>query len=182
MRFSCKKIALILGESQTKTRRWVKEFLEPDSEKGFRSGKTRRHSLNDVFFVFLGGYLVNGVGFSVSDSKIIIADLGRWLEVEGLVPEKTPKFSPKAKHGKRIERYDIHIMVTEAPRAFCYDCRGIIRESIGKDGVVKSEYTTNFFLGSLIVRMNPLVDHVRILPISSVLQRFKTTLSFGLRP
>ena len=66
MRFSSKRIALVLGEPHTKARRWAKEFLPPDPEKGMCSGKTRQHSLNSVFWVFLGGYLVNGMRFSVS--------------------------------------------------------------------------------------------------------------------
>ena len=138
MRFSNKRMAFILGESQTKARRWAKEFLPPDPEKGFRSGKTRQHSLNDLFKVFLGGYLVNGMGFSVSAAKTILSDLGPWMARKGLLPGEKTKYGLKNRNGDNVDRYDIHIMLTGKPLAFCYECRGVIRELKDAQGVAKS--------------------------------------------
>lgn len=177
MRFSNKRIALILGESQTKARRWAKEFLPPDPERGLRSGKTRQHSLNSVFIVFLGGYLVNGMGFSVSAAKIILKDLYPWIAREGLLPKKKAKFASKSRNGENVERYDIYIMLTGKALAFCYECRGLIREIKDTDGMVRSEYSVEFFRGMHVTETNPIIDHARILSISHLLYRFQMRLS-----
>ena len=182
---SNRQIAPILGETQTKARRWVKEFLPPDPDKGLRSGRTRRHSLNEVFSVYLGGHLVRKMDFSVLEAKTILKDLAVWMEHEGLYPEKTSKYARKDLGGENlaIARYDIHIMVTIIPLAFCYECRGLIREQRSKNGFVRSECVVDSFFGAgQPVQMSSVIEHVRILPISSLLHRFETMLSFRHKP
>lgn len=183
--FSNRQIASILGETQTKARRWAKEFLPPDPDKGLRSGRTRRHSLNEVFSVYVGGHLVSKMDFSVLEAKTILKDLAVWMEREGLYPEKTSKYAPKD-HGAdnlKIARYDIHIMLTTIPLAFSYECRGLIREQRSRNDVVSSEYIVDSFFGAgQPVQLSPVIDHVRILPISGLLHRFKTMLSFRDKP
>lgn len=177
MRFSNKTMAVILGESQTKTRRWAKEFLPLDPKKGLRSGKTRRHSLNNLFMVFLGGYLVNDMGFSVSASKTILTDLRPWMERVGLLPAGKANFGTKNQNGNNVERYDIYIMFTGKPLAFCYEFRGVIRELKDPHGIVRSQYTVEFSRGTRITETNPIIDHARILSISNLLYRFQMRLS-----
>lgn len=181
VRFSNRQIGWILGETQTKARRWVKEFLPPDPGTGLRSGRTRQHGLNEVFTVYLGGHLVGKMGFSVLEAKTILRDLALWMEREGLYPEKTSKYAPKDRGGVNViaVRYDIHIMPTRIPVAFCYECRGIIRVQRSGNDIVKSEYSVDSFFGAgQPVQMNPIIDHVRILRISSLLDWFKTMLSY----
>ena len=183
--FSNRQIASILGQTQTKTRRWVKEFLPPDPDKGLRSGRTRRHGLNEVFTVFLGGHLVSRMDFSVQEAKTVLKDLAVWLESEGLYPQKTSNYAPKDHGGEDlgISRYDIHVMLTSIPRAFCYECRGLIKEQRDGNHVVRSEYVVDSFFGAgQPVQMSPVIDHVRILPISGLLHRFKAMLSFRHKP
>jgi len=177
MRFSNRLIALILGESQTKARRWAKEFLPPDPKKGLRSGKTRQHSLNSLFIVFLGGYLVNGMGFSVSATKTILTDLRPWMEREGVLPGEKANFRSKNRNSRNVERYDVYIMLTGNPLAFCYECRGLIREIKDTHGMARSEYTVEFFRGAHVTETNPIIDHARILSISNLLYRFQMRLS-----
>jgi hypothetical protein len=178
--FSNRQIAWIMDETQTKARRWAKEFLPPDPDKGLRSGRTRRHGLNEVFTVYLGGHLVSKMGFSVLEAKAILEDLAVWMEREGLYPEKTSKYAPKDHRGENvIIRYDIHIMPTRIPFAFCYECRGIIREQRSENDIVRSQYSVDSFFGvGQSVQMHPIIDHVRILRISSLLDWFNTVLSY----
>jgi hypothetical protein len=180
-RFSKRQIAWVLGETQTKVRRWAKEFLPPDPDKGLRSGKTRRHGLNEVFTVYLGGHLVTKMDFSVLEAKTILKDLAHRMEREGLYPEKTSKYAPKdrGEGNAMITRYDIHIMPTTIPRTFCYEFRGIIREQRSPNDIVTSEYVVDsFFSAGQPVRTDPIIDHVRILRISSLLDCFNTMLSY----
>lgn len=180
--FSKRQIASVLGEAQTKIRRWAKEFLPPDPDKGLRSGKTRRHGLNEVFTVYLGGHLVTKMNFSVLEAKTILKDLAHWMEREGLYPEKTLKYAPKdrGEGSAIITRYDIHIMPTTIPRTFCYEFRGIIREQRNTNDTVRSEYVVDSFFGAgQPVQTDLIINHVRILRISSLLDCFKTILSYG---
>ena len=107
------------------------------------------------------------------------------MEREGLYPEKTSKYAPKDGGGENlgIVRYDIHIMLTIVPLAFCYECRGLIREQRSRNDVVRSECVVDSFFGAgQPVQMSSVIDHVRILPISGLLHRFKTMLSFRHKP
>ncbi len=181
VRFSNRQIAWILGETQTKARRWAKEFLPPDPPRGLRSGRTRQHGLNEAFTVYLGGHLVGKMGYSVLDAKTILGDLTPWMECEGLYPEKTSKYAPKDRGEANaiVVRYDIHIMPTRIPLGFCYECRAVFREQRTENDIVKSEYSVDFFFGvGQPADMNPVIDNVRILRISSLLDWFKTMLSY----
>lgn len=123
--------------------------------------------------------------FSVLEAKTILKDLAVWMEREGLYPEKTSRYAPKDHGGDnlKIARYDIHIMLTTIPLAFSYECRGLIREQRSRNDVVSSEYIVDSFFGAgQPVQMSPVIDHVRILPISGLLHRFKTMLSFRDKP
>ena len=74
-------------------------------------------------------------------------------------------------------------MLTMIPLAFCYECRGLIREQRSRNDVVRSEYIVDSFFGAgQPVQMSPVIDHVRILPISALSHRFKTMLSFRHKP
>jgi hypothetical protein len=177
MRFSSRQMASILGETQTKARRWVKEFLPTDPDKGLRSGKTRRHGLNDIFLVFVGGYLVCRMGFTVPEAKAILQDLGPWMGRCGLLPKTSSKQVPKDPRAEKVRTYDIHIMPTRTPLGFCYECRSLLREQKNTDGIVRSEYVIDHFFSDGVVPTDPAIDHARILSISNLLHRFKTMLS-----
>jgi hypothetical protein len=172
-------MALILGESQTKARRWVKEFLPADPDKGLRSGKTRRHGLNDVFLVFIGGYLVCRMGFTVPEARAILQDLGPWMKGRALLPKNGSKQILKDARAEKTKTYNIHIIPTTTPLAFCYESRALLREQKNTDGIVRSEYVVDHFFSEGVVPTDPAIDHARILSISNLLHRFKTMLSLN---
>jgi hypothetical protein len=121
--------------------------------------------------------------FSVREAKTVLKDLAVWLERGGLYPQKTSKYAPHGGEDLGISRYDIHIMLTSIPLAFCYECRGLIQEQRSGNHVVRSEYVVDSFFGAgQPVQMSPVIDHVRILPISGLLHRFKAMLSFRRKP
>ena len=66
-----------------KWKRWVREFLPPDPLGGMQSGVTRQFNTKDAFKVYLGGYLVGTLKFTIPDASIIIADLSPWLKTHG---------------------------------------------------------------------------------------------------
>lgn len=60
-------------------KRWSREFLPPDPLGGLQSGYARQFNLQEAFRVFLGGYLVSVLKFSIPDAKMILKDLKDWI-------------------------------------------------------------------------------------------------------
>lgn len=61
-------------------KRWSREFLPPDPLGGRQSGYARQFSTREAFIVYLGGFLVAGLGFSIPQARQIIKDLNGWLK------------------------------------------------------------------------------------------------------
>lgn len=61
-------------------KRWSREFLPPDPLGGLQSGYARQYTLSDAFIVYLGGYLVSGVSFTIPEARNILQDLNGWLK------------------------------------------------------------------------------------------------------
>jgi hypothetical protein len=62
-----------------KWKRWSREFLPPDPLGGLQSGYPRQYNPDDAFTVYLGGYLVTGLKFSIPEAKQILSDLNAWM-------------------------------------------------------------------------------------------------------
>jgi hypothetical protein len=60
-------------------KRWSREFLPPDPLGGLQSGYARQYNLEEAFWVYLGGYLVSGLKFSIPETKMILNDLKDWI-------------------------------------------------------------------------------------------------------
>jgi hypothetical protein len=68
-----------LGINLSKWKRWSREFLPPDPLGGLQSGYARQYNLDDALTVYLGGYLVTGLKFSIPEAKQILSDLKPWM-------------------------------------------------------------------------------------------------------
>jgi hypothetical protein len=99
------------------------------------------------------------------------------MERQGLFPEKKAQTVNKGLHRRDVERYDVYILLTGRPLAFCYECRGVIREYKNTKNVFSAQYTVAFFRGTGVTEANPIIDHARILSISNLLYRFQMKLS-----
>jgi len=70
----------------TKVRRNTKEFLGEDPVAKRRTGFKRQFSINEGFFVYLGGFLVSHLGMSFEGARNALEILKPWLFLNGLVP------------------------------------------------------------------------------------------------
>ncbi len=77
--FNSKYLSKCLGINLAKWKRWAREFLDPDPLGGFQSGYARQFSNKDAFRVFLGGFLVSEMKFSIPQARQILSDLHHWL-------------------------------------------------------------------------------------------------------
>jgi len=69
-----------LGIPLSRWKRWSREFLPPDPLGGHQSGYARQYSTKDAFLVYLAGFLVSILGFSIPAARQILHDLDLWLK------------------------------------------------------------------------------------------------------
>lgn len=75
-----RELSTRLGIPLSRWKRWSREFLPPDPLGGHQSGYARQYSMKDAFYVYLAGYLVSAMGFSIPEARQILNDLNGWLK------------------------------------------------------------------------------------------------------
>ncbi len=90
--YTSREIAKRLGINLARWKRWSREFLPPDPLGGLQSGYARQYNPNEAFAVFMAGYLVSALKFSIPEVRKIMQDLKDWLLTYGFYF----KFSEKA--------------------------------------------------------------------------------------
>ena len=81
--FNSRYLAECLGIGLAKWKRWVREFLPPDPLSGMQSGYARNLNLKDAFHVYLAGYLVSNMKFSIVEVRQIMSDMESTLKQQG---------------------------------------------------------------------------------------------------
>jgi hypothetical protein len=112
-------------------KRWSREFLPPDPLGGLQSGYARQYSPDSAFTVFLGGYLVAYMKFTIPESKQILKDLHSWLVDNGFYfldkrDSKTSDTLNSVIYSHVIYIYENNL--SEERIDFYYKIRGIISE------------------------------------------------------
>ncbi|MDI6688654.1 MAG: hypothetical protein QME06_10600 [Desulfobacterales bacterium] len=112
-------------------KRWSREFLPPDPLGGMQSGYARQYSPDGAFTVFLGGYLVAYMKFTIPEAKQILKDLHDWLVNNGFyfLDKGDSKISDTI--NSVIYRHVIYIHennLSEKRIDFCYKIKGIISD------------------------------------------------------
>ncbi|MEA3428647.1 MAG: hypothetical protein U9Q84_05440 [Thermodesulfobacteriota bacterium] len=111
-------------------KRWSREFLPPDPLGGMQSGYARQYTPDSAFTVFLGGYLVAYMKFTIPQAKQILKDLHGWLVDNGFY--FLDKGNSKTSDSNVIYKYVIYIYENSLSGEhidFYYKIRGIISES-----------------------------------------------------
>ena len=107
--YSSRHLADMLRIPLNRWKRWSREFLPPDPLGGLQSGYARQFSPREAFLVYLGGFLVSGLGFSIPQARQVIEDLSGWMKgkiLDGHLVRHA------AGNGSRCEgtSYEIHIL------------------------------------------------------------------------
>ena len=123
-------------------KRWAREFLPPDPLGGLQSGYARQYNLRDAFTVYLAGYLVSGLGYSIPETRQILRDLNGWLQKDVIEPYRVVVESDAGAVGQ-TPRCDLMIVPTQraAQPAFSYRVRTLLeRQALPReDGAVWQE-------------------------------------------
>ena len=121
-----------LGINLARWKRWSREFLPPDPLGGMQSGYARQYNPDEAFTVFLGGYLVGNLKFTIPEARRILADLQVWLLEHGFYFGMSDSKSDKTRTITSLNRYRISIRAVNSHESrhlgFIYSARGVVAE------------------------------------------------------
>lgn len=126
-----------LGIPLSRWKRWSREFLPPDPLGGHQSGYARQYSTKDAFFVYLAGYLVSTVGFSIPAARQILHDLTPWLKKNIL---ENGAWAANPSGCAAVDQPCIDLIIIPARRnvtpAFTYRIRSRIERKVLSEGEI----------------------------------------------
>ena len=181
--FTNRELAQKLGINLAKWKRWSREFLPPDPLGGMQSGYARHYSLDEAFRVFLGGYLVATLKYTIPEAKKILQDMQKWMGTVGLYRNSGSDVKMRPAPEIKIKNYVVFIRQQSLDAGqsigFLYAIRGLISTSpiAPKDLNIRQERYIERFLPP---RQNywavSEVAGVKMLNISQVLGQFVEAL------
>ena len=163
----------------TKVRRWTKEFLPPDMAAKRQAGIARMMTPNQAFRVFLGGHLVEVLGFKFSEARKILDGLQPWMNRLALWPD-LPTEAQLSPTDKLIKNFSVRIFQVEKGD-FYLRAIGKIRErkvETGKDGdrsLWGFERYTEYSISKperAFLDLDPILLRSKILEIDHLLHNF----------
>lgn len=107
---SSRELSHLLQIPLNRWKRWAREFLPPDPLGGLRSGYARQFSTREAFIVYLGGFLVAGLGFAIPQACQVIKDLNSWMKKKIFDDQLFGRRSSDGGQPTGHVRYEIHIV------------------------------------------------------------------------
>ena len=133
--FTNKELSQNFSINLAKWKRWSREFLPPDPLGGLQSGYARQYNLDEAFTVFLGGYLVGTMKFTIPEAKKILRDLHQWLVDHDFYFDFSGSANPKNKLDHPVQNYQIAIISTNNPEGNLAGYRYRAKAVISSDSV-----------------------------------------------
>ena len=174
--YTNRELSRFLIINLAKWKRWSREFLPPDPLGGMQSGYARQYSIDKAFTVFLGGYLVSDLKYSIPESKRILNDLEKWFKGTGfyLSTDKKDEYQIKEK----IKEYRILIEQNRNTNGndpkFNYRIQGLLeRKRVNNYGSYgwNEKYIETMILNEKN-KSNDELSHTRLLEITKILEFF----------
>lgn len=130
--YTNKDLSSKLGINLAKWKRWSREFLPPDPLGGLQSGYARQYNPDEAFKVFMGGYLVSGLKFTIPEAKQILEDLHSWMVEFGFYFGISETIGDGKNTGQNVSRYLISIYPKKAypfeNTGFFHKITGVVSE------------------------------------------------------
>lgn len=177
--FVNKELSQKLNINLAKWKRWSREFLPPDPLGGLQSGYARQYNPNEAFTVYVGGYLVADLKFSIPEAKQILQDLRGWLGEKGFYFDAKGSTGLKKGVDNIIKKYIVSIVkdkyTVKEKMGFHYHVRGIIsNRPIRYQGFdIMEEFYVETSIGSQAESPStPEIDTVKTLNMTGFLNGF----------
>ena len=111
-------------------KRWSREFLPPDPLGGLQSGYARQYNVDQAFTVYVGGFLVGELKFTIPEARRILVDLHSWLVTHQFYTDYSRRNPPGIENSPAILYYQIAIgrsaAAGNAEAGFFYVFRGVM--------------------------------------------------------
>jgi len=164
-------------------KRWSREFLPPDPLGGLQSGYARQYNPDEAFTVFLGGYLVRALKFTIPETRRILNDLHTWLAEQKFYFDYAGSTQSTKEHSVSIQYYQIAIYryadVDTGDAGFFYVAKGVIAEELtaANGNPVRQQRFTESSInpGKTPARIDRAASY-RVLNISVLRNRFLNSL------
>ncbi len=132
--FTSQELSQKLDVKLARWRRWSREFLPPDPLGGLQSGYARQYNPDEAFTVFLGGYLVADLKFTIPEARRILLDLHAWLVAHRFYFNYTGSAPSTKENGCSVQYYQIAICrpadVGTGNSGFFYLTKGVIADEL----------------------------------------------------
>ena len=164
-------------------KRWSREFLPPDPLGGLQSGYARQFNADQAFTVYLGGFLVGDLRFTIPEARAILFDLNDWLVEKRFFSNFTRPNPATGDTSDAVEYYQIAIFrvgsAGDNGSGFGYIIRGIIsntQEHANGNGVRQQRFVeSTIWAEKKAASIKQAAGH-RVLNISVLRNRFLTSL------
>jgi hypothetical protein len=164
-------------------KRWSREFLPSDPLGGLQSGYARQFNVDQAFTVYLGGFLVGDLRFTIPEARAILFDLNDWLVEQRFFSNYTRPDPSTGDTLAGIDYYQIAICriggAGDNGSDFYYIIRGIIsntQQPANGSGVRQQRFIeSTISAGKKAASIKQAASH-RVLNISVLRKRFLTSL------
>jgi len=160
-------------------KRWSREFLPPDPLAGQQAGYARQYYIDHAFIIFLGGHLVSELGFSIPETRRILAKTNDWMKVRGFHFDPRGNRKPRQGVDRHVNSYSLHIGVC-ADRKLIIFARGVIvkraREYEGHPVIEKIYVDQSIVPPGAVDLAGSITGSRKILLMSDLLEQFRRTL------
>lgn len=133
--FTNQELSHKLGINLARWKRWSREFLPPDPLGGLQSGYARQYNIDQAFTVYLGGYLVGDLKFTIPEARRILLDLHTWLVAHQFYSEFSRSGPPTTENSPAIAYYQIALCRSADAEIgdsdFFYIIQGVIVDELG---------------------------------------------------
>ena len=179
--YTNRELAQKLGINLARWKRWSREFLPPDPLGGLQSGFARQYNLKDGFWLYLGGFLVADLKYSIPDARQILKDLKKWFETKALITHQSINNHKASDIDARIARYEIKIMQTKqnGGSVFRYQIRGIIlntQDELETSPVRIEKYVQTTLGAAQQVSAEIFPSIIKMLDVSALMRHFQHCL------
>lgn len=118
--YTYRELSELLGINLPKLKRWGREFLPPDLSAGQQQGVPRKLTLDDAFFLYFSGVMVQDISLSIPEARTILQDIESFLRDYSSIPSRIT-------HYKYMKIKNWVLLVTPvADGNFWYRARGIL--------------------------------------------------------
>ncbi len=108
--YSSRELSRMLQIPLNRWKRWSREFLPPDPLGGLQSGYARQFSPREAFTVYLGGFLVAGLGFSIPQARQVLKELNGWMKAKITDGHLIRHCAGNGRKPPARPHYEIHIL------------------------------------------------------------------------